>query len=249
MKYIGFISYNGAAYKGFERQPHVKSIQGTIEKTLSSYFGVETLIKAAGRTDAGVHAYNQVISFDSPKEIDIPYFIYALNRMLPNDIAFNRVLLAPSGFDPRHSSKKKEYVYKFSLKNKNPFDKDLRTDLGTRKFDYDGFEKALSYFLGKHDFSNFTSKKEDKDNFIRTISSIKVSYNEDKTLGEISFIGDHFMTYQIRYMVGASFKVAFGKLKESDIPNLLNKKPRHIVSFKAPADGLYLVKVYYDGIE
>lgn len=245
MKIAGLLSYNGSKYHGFEKQPHVRTIQGTLERVLSSFCGEKIAIKSSGRTDSGVHALGAVFAFSCARCFDLEKGRAAINRLLPPDISVLSWNEVPESFDPRHSSSGKVYEYRFSYGEKHPLEVGLLTQVKTRIFDVEAFKKALSYFEGEHDFRNFTSKPEDKDDFVRCIDSIEIQIDEEKKRGLVRFHGNHFMTYQIRFMVGAAFRAAFHKLSPEEVPLLLSRRPREIVHFKADPDGLYLVQVEY----
>lgn len=245
MKYLGVVSYYGKAYSGFQRQRNgLKSIQGELERALSFALGKKTLIKGAGRTDAGVNALGQTFTFDVDKELK-PHFIKLLNHLLPQDISVTRIDACPPSFDARHSSVGKVYEYRFSIKGRDPFQYGKLTQLETEQFDKAVFEQALRYFEGEHDFQNFTTKAEDKDAFVRTIEPIEIIYDESGNLGRVIFKSNGFMTYQIRLIMGVCFKAAMGRIEVRTIPCLIDRRPRHIMSFKAPPDGLYLKEVLY----
>ena len=245
MRYLGFLKYRGTSFYGFERQKEHRSIQGTVEDVLSQICGENIKIHGAGRTDAGVHALSQAFSFDTVSTLSNERIVYAANRLLPEDVLL--VSLRPVGprFDARHSLCGKSYEYRFSYGQKDPFMTGLLTQLQRGDFDIDAFKKCLSCFVGTHDFSNLTTKKEDKDGFIRTIASISVTLDEEKQSGQVLFDGLHFMTYQVRLMMGLAFQCAYHKRSPEEVPSLMNRKPRKILSYKAPADGLYLLEVRY----
>ena len=111
------------------------------------------------------------------------------------------------------------------------------------KLDVDLFNQALQKFVGKHNYQDFTSKEEDENGFVREIYEIKVKQNSDYVT--VKFVGNGFMRYQIRNMVGAAINIANGKEDVSFIDKHLDKENREIISYKAPASGLYLVKVIY----
>ncbi|MCQ2741872.1 MAG: tRNA pseudouridine(38-40) synthase TruA [Bacilli bacterium] len=244
-KYLMTISYNGAKFYGFERQPNLRSIQGSVEEALTSLFGEKTLIKGAGRTDKGVHAIGQTVSFEG-KIKDLDHFVYSINRLLPSDIVTKSVKEVSEKFDARHSSCGKIYRYDFSWGARDPLKNEMVAQLERGSFNSYALEEALGYFLGEHDFSNFTTKPTDVDNFIRNIESIDLDVDEENKTGSVTFKGNGFMTYMIRLMMGASFKAALGKIEPKEIKEMLERKPRHIVSYKAPASGLYLVEVLYN---
>ncbi len=240
MKCFGIVSYLGYAYNGFQRQKNgLPSVQAELERALEYALGRETLIKAAGRTDKGVNAIGQTFSFNAPRLLELD----VLNRLLPQDIKVTYLAECDANFDARHSSIAKIYEYRFTVKGRNPFDFGRVAQLETDGFDAEAFEKALHHFEGTHDFRNFTTKKEDVDGFVRTLEPVAI--NLDENGGTVTFKANGFMTYQIRLMMGAAFKCAFHRMNPDDIPSLIDARPRHIVSFKAPPEGLYLMEVIY----
>lgn len=249
MRYLGYLQYRGTSFYGFERQKEKRSIQGTLEEVLSQICGEIIKIHGAGRTDAGVHALSQSFSFDTISTLPADKIIYAANRLLPEDVLLLSLRGVGEHFDARHSLSGKTYEYRFSYGQKDPFQVGLLTQLQRADFDADAFRKCLSCFEGKHDFSNLTTKKEDKDGFVRTIDSISVSIDEKRKIGKVVFVGVHFMTYQVRLMMGLAFQCAYHKKDPSEVPSLMNKKPRKILSYKAPADGLYLAEVRYENYD
>lgn len=247
-KYLATLAYLGAAYKGFERQKKYKTIQGEVERALSSLLGEPSFIHGAGRTDAGVNAKGQTFSFLAKRTIkDNPAFIYAFNRLLPSDIAVTSLKEVPLSFDARHSCLGKVYSYSFYLGKKDPYLSLTTAYFGERKFDYEALKEALLLFMGEHNFRDFTTKAEDKDSFIRNVTSI--SFNDDygkiDKVSTITFKSNGFMTYQIRIMMGSAFKVALGQMTLEDIKIHLMTTSRHIISYKAPANGLTLEEVIY----
>ncbi|MCR5078362.1 MAG: tRNA pseudouridine(38-40) synthase TruA [Bacilli bacterium] len=244
-KIVGTLSYVGSFYKGFERQKGEMTIQGKLEEVLSILMDKEIRIKAAGRTDAGVNALGQVFAFVSDRNLDLESFRSHANRLLPPSIGITSLKEAPMSFDPRHSAKKKRYVYRFYFGEKDPFKNDTYAHLREDNFDKEVFFKALELFKGEHDFSNFTSKPSDKDNFIRNIDTLDILYAEDTKQGGILLESNGFMTYQIRFMVGEAISTARGKHTLEELKEMLIGKPRKIVSAKAPAEGLTLLEVIY----
>ncbi len=249
MRYLGYLAYRGTSFYGFERQKEHRSIQGTVEVVLSQICGENIQIHGAGRTDAGVHALAQAFSFDTNSTLPKDQIIYASNRLLPEDILLSSLQEVGPSFDARHSLSGKTYEYRFSYGQKDPFKVGLLTQLQRPDFDVTSFKKCLSCFEGTHDFSNLTTKKEDKDNFVRTIESILVDLDETKKEGKVIFKGLHFMTYQVRLMMGLAFRCAYHQKNPDEVPFLMNQKPRKILSYKAPADGLYLTEVRYENLD
>lgn len=244
MKIHGICSYFGKNYSGWQKQVNFRSIQEEIEKVLSKVLNSEIIIQGSGRTDAGVHALNQHFHFEVNKDVDLMKLRYAMNSLLDEDIEIKKLEAVSDDFHARFSAKKKQYIFKIARREKDPFLKDLYW-VQPIPFDTKLLATALKLFEGKHNFKNFTSKEEDESNFVRQIDSIKVENNGDLT--EILFLGDGFMRYQIRFMVGVAMAVAQGNIGLDYIKeNLDSDKPRLIINQKAPGQGLYLSEVFYD---
>ena len=244
MKVRGICSYKGTNYYGWQKQVGFISVQSTIEEVLSKIYDSPITIYGSGRTDAGVHALKQYFHYVSDKEKDLKQLAYAMNKMLPEDIKIISLEQVDDDFHARYSAKQKIYEYDILLNNKDPFNHqtayvypmDLNIDL---------FKKALDKFVGTHNYQDFTSKEEDEDGFIRTIYSIEVT--KEESLLKVKFVGNGFMRYQIRNMIGSAINVANGKETIEFIDYHLDEKKtsREIISYKAPACGLYLVDVIY----
>ena len=244
MRILGKVSYNGANYSGWQKQPDKISVQEAIEKELSKFFNRPITIYGAGRTDAGVHAFEQTFHFDIDEtSVDLSRLIYSLNSMLPPDIKIEDFEEVDDDFHARFSAKEKIYGYSILMDSKDVFlyqtmyvcPYELNTEM---------MEEALNHFKGVHNFKNFTSKPEDKDNFVREI--YEISFTETDKIISIIFSGNGFMRYMIRYIVGTVIEVGRERLSFEQLDALLDEdSPREIVSFKAPACGLCLLEVKY----
>ena len=244
MRLLAKVKYKGTNYAGWQRQPNVLSIQEVIENELSKYFNTEITIYGAGRTDAGVHAFGQRFHFDvDVSDLDIDRLLYSINRMLPDDIQIDDIEQVDDDFHARYNAKSKTYNYLISFESKSPFFYET-CYLYPKKFDFEKFKSALNHFLGKHNFKNFTSKEEDQDNFVREIYCID-AFKDDELIS-VTLKGSGFMRYMIRFIIGYAIDVASNKYDEESIDDLLEEdSERHIVSSKAPAQGLILVNVEY----
>ena len=243
MRVLGVCSYKGTNYCGWQKQVGFVSVQSTIEEVLSKVYDSPITITGSGRTDAGVHALRQYFHFDTEKEKDLKQLAYALNKMLPEDIKILSFEKVADGFHARYNAKRKIYEYRIVLKNKDPF-QDQLAFVYPMDFDFDLFKKALDKFVGKHNYQDFTSKEEDEGGFVREIYKIKVDKKDNNI--SVVFEGNGFMRYQIRNMVGAALNVANKKENLDFIDyHLKEDKNREIISYKAPANGLYLVDVLY----
>lgn len=245
MKIHGICSYNGTKYSGWQKQTNDPSIQKEIEKVVSTILNTDTTIQGSGRTDAGVHAIRQHFHFEvkNDKVVDLQKLTYSMNSMLPSDIKILALEAVNDDFHARFSAKGKRYVYRISKEAKNPFKENL-VWLNPQPFDIALFKTALKMFEGTHNFQDFTSKEEDETNFVRTVSKVEVNEQNDEI--SITFEGDGFMRYQIRYMIGTAFAVATKEIEISFIEkHLNNEKTREIIHYKAPSQGLYLDEVFY----
>ena len=245
MRLLCQVSYKGTNYQGWQRQKDAPSVEETIEKVLSQILNQNILIYASGRTDAGVHANKQYFHFDIDKEIDINRLRYSANCLLPKDIFINEIKQVADDFHARYSAKGKTYLYLIRFGERNPFNFDYEANI-PQDVDINLLSKVLKQFEGEHNFQDFTSKEEDENNYVRTIYSVETIYYSDAHQFAITFKGNGFMRYMIRDMVGAALAVALKKEKEDYISyHLSSKEKREIVSYKAPAEGLYLVDVNY----
>ena len=243
MRILGICSYKGTNYYGWQKQVGFVSVESTIEEALSQVYNSEINIVGSGRTDAGVHAFRQYFHFDTDKEKDLNQLAYSLNKMLPDDIKIISFEKVADDFHARYSAKKKIYQYRIVLKNKDPLLYD-QTWVYPMDFDFALFVQALKKFEGVHNYQDFTSKEEDENGFVREIYEIKMQKMNDEIL--VVFIGNGFMRYQIRNMIGSAVAIANKKEDISFIDKHLDSKVRDIISYKSPACGLYLMDVLYN---
>ncbi len=245
MKYKIVFSYDGSAFLGYAKQPNLKTIQGELEKNLSLILNETIILSASGRTDKGVHALNQVASFNVSKVIlNKDKFLHSINKLLNEEIYVKKLVKVSESFDARFSAKKKEYRYYINLGEFNPLLRKYELFINNKDFDVNRFIDGSKIFIGEHNFINFCSKDEDKDGFIRTIYDIKVIKKKKRL--EISLIANGFMRYEVRKIIGTLIYYAQNKISIEKINDYLSKtEKRDIVPFTASPFGLYLYKVYY----
>ena len=244
MRVKAIVKYRGTNYHGWQKQVGDRSMQSEIEATLSKVLDEPISIYASGRTDAGVHALGQVFHFDTSKENqDLDRLRYSINLMLDQDIQILSFEKVVDDFHSRYQVKVKNYEYRIILASKDPFAYDLAY-VCPYQISYELLKESLNKFIGKHDFKNLTSKEiDDEQGFVREIYAINLEQIDNKIT--ISFTGNGFMRYMIRFMVGVALAIAMKKEKLSYIDEILDVSERKIVSYKAPAEGLYLVSVEY----
>ena len=236
------IAYDGTNYNGWQTGTDKIGIESVLNKKISKLTGEDIKIIGTSRTDSGVHSNGNIAVFDTESNINPDKFFYALNNELPDDISILSSKEVDKNFHARFSAKKKEYVYKIYTGKELPFY--ARTHyLVKDKVDLKLLKEASKVFIGKHNFQNLTSKERDDKDFVRTIYSIKINKKKDEIL--ISLTGNAFMRYMVRDIVAEMILVATKKQQLSDLRRLFSK-PRHITNHKAPAEGLYLNKVFYE---
>ena len=242
MKIHAKVSYLGTNYHGWQIQPNGLTIQEVIESTLSKILNTPTKIYGSGRTDAGVHALNQAFHFELNKDFDLERLKYSLNSLLPDDISINSLEKVSDEFHARFSAKKKHYQYRINTLKKNPFLYQT-TAYYPYPFDMTKFIQALDLFVGEHNYQNFTSKEEDEDSYKREIYDIKVTIEEDYISADL--IGNGFMRYMIRDIIGTCLAVASGKEKLTYITDRLDTDKDMHTAYRASPEGLFLIDVIY----
>lgn len=239
------IAYDGSNYYGWQSQQEKPSIAHALNKAFKTIFKSEIHILGASRTDAGVHAMGQVARIKTDIAITPTKLKWVWNNALPPDITIRSLELADESFNPFCNVKQKIYYYHFFTERPLPF---------TQRYGYyypyainfDILQKALQFFVGKHDFCSFKSSEDTRENSIRTIDSIDCTYIARYKMYRITIKGQKFLRHMIRRIIGASLSVA--SKKENSLAFLKKvmdaRNPRHTLP-NAPAQGLMLHKIIY----
>lgn len=246
MRYLITFSYDGSKFKGYQKQPRMKTVQGEIEKALKTINDdVAIDIHASGRTDALVHALNQKAHFDLEREITCEKLKNALNSLTNGYIYIKKVEEVNPDFHARFNVRGKEYIYQINMGEYNPIEKDYVYQYNKR-LDLVEMERAMKYLEGTHDFKSFSKADEEKEDFTRTIVQTNLIRNiKNVNKFTLSFLGTGFLRYQVRNMVGVLIEIGEGKRKSEDILEILEAKDRRKAGITAPPEGLYLNDVYY----
>lgn len=239
------IEYDGAAYSGWQRQKDRKSIQQTIEDALAALLQDKIVITGAGRTDAGVHAYNQCANFRVRKEkfagFGASRLKYSLNSILPADIIIKSINKAAADFHARYSAKKREYIYRIS-ETKTAISREYiyhyrnRIDLKAAK----SFCKSIT---GIHSFKALCKNKEDDHGFMCEVYSAGISKNKSGIF-EFKICANRFLHSMVRGLAGAMLKVSSGGMSLKDF-NTKFKQGDEIKIQYLPSKALFLSKVTY----
>lgn len=242
MRYLITFSYDGSKYFGYQKQKGVNSVQEDLEKVLSLINNKPVSVCASGRTDAGVHANGQCAHFDIDISITPDKLKNALNGLLNGNIYVKSVVEVPDTFHARFDVKQKEYIYKINTGEYSPIYKDYIYQY-CKPLDVDSMKTAIKSFEGEHNFKSFTKANVETNNFARTIYSTAVT--KDNDIITIKFVGNGFMRYMVRNMVGFLIEIGEGKRNISDVNSVLLEEDRTKAGKTAPPEGLYLNKVTY----
>jgi len=233
------IQYDGTNYAGFQRQSKLETIQSQLESAISQVNGKFTIVNGASRTDAGVHAFGQVVHFDTELEIPLDKWVVILNNSLPKDIRVKTAEWVSQLFHSRFDVMSKEYRYVLNLGQYSPFTRLYEWNV-TNPIDFELLNQELKKLEGTHDFTSFC--KGDKSSKIRTIYETKIERIDDKVY--LTFIGNGFLHNMIRIIVAVLIGIASHRIK-SDIDTILESKSRKVTKYLAPSSGLYLVKINF----
>ncbi len=239
MNCLMIISYDGSKFYGFQRLNDLTSVQKTLEEALCKICKTDVVVKGAGRTDRGVHAYGQCVSFKVNIDITLEGLKDALNSMIKPYIYVKDIIEVDEGFHARFSVVDKEYIYKINIGEYNPLLSDYVYQC-EYQLNVEKMKEVSKLYLGGHNFHNFVSGE--RDNYDAIINSI-VFKMEDNILN-IIFNGKSFYRYMVRNLVGMMIEVGRGKEDIKKVEEMLNTK-KEMFGFTAPSCGLYLNKINY----
>ena len=243
--YRAVLQYEGTRYQGWQKQITTdNTIQGKLEALLSKMAGDVVEVNSSGRTDAGVHAYGQVISFSCDTDKSPDEIMEYMNQYLPEDIGVLSVVVAGERFHARLNATGKIYRYRV-LNSKVPkvFDRKFVFQV-PEALDLEAMKKGISYLEGKHDFKAFTAKKNTKKSTVRTIHEIKMEEIEGELV--FTFYGDGFLYHMVRILMGTLIEIGQHRRSPESIMEAFESGDRVKAGFLAPAQGLTLMQVFYD---
>ena len=236
------LSYDGSMYQGFQVQHDDPTIELELMKALKVITKEPTKIFGSGRTDKGVHAFGQVFNFHTNLKVPANKLMYAINRMLPQDIRVTSVEYVDMDFHARFSAVKKEYRYYIKYQNYSPLHS--RYSHYKEKLDLDKMQEAIKLFEGTHNFEGFCSSEVDKrKDCTKTIYNASINKRGD--FYEFVFEGTGFLKYQIRRMMSLLIAIGEGKDTKERILELYQTKEKQMYHRIAPGCGLYLYRVDY----
>ena len=248
-RYIIKIQYDGHLFKGWQIQNDQRTVQETIENSISVIAKHEIKITGSGRTDSGVHALGQVAHFDLDFEIRPEALIKAINSKLPNDVLITAAKIVDDNFSARYDAYKRTYIYRFST-DQNPFQRHHVSLIKRKRYDEEIFKLALKKFIGKHDFFSFSKFNPEIKSTICEVDHI--AHRSDIPVGveEVTISADRFLHNMVRRIIGTSINIGHEKEDPALITDLLcTPVSENRIIYTAPPEGLYLLKVSYPNVD
>jgi tRNA pseudouridine38-40 synthase len=237
------VEYDGTDLQGWQRQANGPTVQQHLEEAIEQMTGKKTIIRGAGRTDAGVHALGQVAHFETEASIPLRGWRLGMNAILPRAIAVKSVEEAAPDFDARFSAHGKLYRYQiWNADTRAPL-RDRYVWQVVRPLDTEKMQEAAKVLLGRHDFAAFRAADCERRTTVRTVSRLDVTRASELVSVEIE--ADAFLKNMVRIVVGTLAAVGQQKLAPPDIERLLESKDRTRAGVTAPPQGLTLVRVDY----
>ena len=242
------VAYDGTDFHGFAQQRDQRTVAGEICGALSKVLRAEITLACAGRTDAGVHAWGQVVSFAAPDGTEPEMLVQRLNRMLGSEIAVRHASITPAGFDARHSARAR--TYRYTVLNRSTPDPSMARSAWwvPEALDIHALQLAATPFIGEHDFASFSRKGPEGSTTVRRVLE-----------SEWHDLGDGVLRYQVkatafcwqmvRALVGTQVEAGRGRRKAGEMLSILRAKDRSAAGQLAPPQGLSLWRVDYENGE
>lgn len=242
-RYALSLSYDGTRFHGYARQRARRTVQGTLEDTLALLLREPVVSACAGRTDAGVHAAGQVVSFDARAGTSLEWLQRRTNKLLAPEVSIRDAAVAPNDFSARFSAKRRAYEYRiYAGPARDPF-ADRFALWEPRPLDTAAMNEAAAILVGEHDFSSFC--RDNNKSLIRRVRTARVRTTRDGRT-TIAITGDSFCHQMVRSVTACLIEVGLGKHPVSWIEEVLAAKDRQVAKVSiAPARGLTLMRVTY----
>lgn len=236
-------AYDGTDYHGWQLQPEAPTIEGELNKALSSLTGEEIKVIGASRTDAGVHSMGNVAVFETNSSIPADRYVRALAGHLPENIVVTSARQVKADFHPRHCDHRKTYEYRFFTGEiRNPqLDRYSAWHYG--QLDVDAMKRAATYLVGTHDFTSFCAAATVVEDKVRTLYDVSVEKSGDMIL--IRVTGNGFLYNMVRIIAGTLLFVGMGRIAADDLPMIIEKRDRNFAGPTSPAKGLTQINIDY----
>jgi len=243
-KMVLIVEYDGTRYYGFQLQATLPTIQEEIEKALRELIGERTRVMAASRTDAGVHAKGQVVSFRTKSPLPPQTFVNGLNHYLPRDIAIKAAYRVDSSFNVRRDAISRGYnYYVLNSLTRSPIRDSFSYRVGGH-LDIEAMNQACQALIGEHDFISFASSIETRTkNTVRRVYQAEIE--KDGELVVFNIVANSFLPHQVRNTIGTLIRVGLGRMKVDEFCSIIEAKKTSLVGPNVPARGLFLMQVNY----
>ncbi|HUA15304.1 MAG TPA: tRNA pseudouridine(38-40) synthase TruA [Verrucomicrobiae bacterium] len=243
------LSYDGAEFSGWQVQPDAPTVQGTLASAIGRITGEKVLPQGSGRTDAGVHALAQVMTFVTSSSVPTENFQKALNGILPASVRILEVAEAPPEFHARHSARAKSYRYRICRASICPPFLARYVWHYPYPLDEAAMARAAALVLGEHDFTSFAAVDPERSREEGPISNVRTIFSSSWERAAVELVytvrGSGFLHHMVRNLVGTFLLVGKGTVPVEEIPRILEARSRSAAGPTAPAAGLYLVNVEY----
>jgi tRNA pseudouridine38-40 synthase len=238
------LEYDGTRYHGWQRQKTDLTVQGVLEDSIRTMVGEPVVLIGSGRTDAGVHALNQVCNFITRSQIEPDSMRRGLNSLIPDDIFIKKIEYVPLDFHSRYSVRSKTYEYRiWNRKEANVFLRDYSWHI-RGNLDIDIMKAGLSILIGRHDFSSFKSRGSTNKDPVRHILLAEL-HGPSEGILVLLFEADGFLRHMVRNITGTLVDLGKRKLSVEGFRKTLLSRQRNEVGIKAPPQGLFLKDVRY----
>jgi tRNA pseudouridine38-40 synthase len=243
------LSYDGADFSGWQVQPDKATVQGALASAIGRITGEKVRPQGSGRTDAGVHALAQVMTFVTESSVPTENFLKALNDILPASVRVLQVSEAPADFHARHSAEAKTYRYRIYRESICPPFLARYVWHYPYPLDEEAMARAASFVVGEHDFTSFAAVDPERGREDEPASNVRTIFfcSWERTGEELIYAvrGSGFLHHMVRNLVGTFVLVGRGTLPPDDVTRILEARKRSAAGATAPASGLYLVNVEY----
>lgn len=237
------LEYDGAGFKGWAYQPGLRTVEGVLSDALATLLPAPPGLSVAGRTDTGVHATGQVVSFSVEAEPELGVFLRSLNGILPGDVSVVTVEPAPDGFDARRDARARTYCYRVLARPApSPFLRDSAL-WWPYPLDTEALDACAALVVGTHDFTAFTPTQTEHVRFEREV--FMAEWRRGEEVLEFWIEADSFMRHMVRVLVGTMLEVAGGRRHLEQFVSLLRGAERSAAGPTAGAHGLVLRHVRY----
>jgi tRNA pseudouridine38-40 synthase len=238
------VAYRGSAYQGWQSQPGGCTVQDHLEAALASFADTTVRTLCAGRTDAGVHALNQVVHLDAPVQREPFSWVRGTNRHLPPDIAVQWCRAVAPDFHARNSARGRRYIYRLVVSPVRPSVESGLVGWTFRELDGDAMRAAARLLIGEHDFSSFRAAECQAASPVKRLHSIAIS--QRGACWRFDFDGVAFLHHMVRNIMGCLVAVGQGLQPPGWIAEVLAARRRDAAAPTFTADGLYFAGPYYD---